>query len=518
MTNKRLGKHFAMMLAALLAALAVMTAIEPAMLRAEALPGADAAPGIEESGLGSTKAEAPGLEASAEAVSPVVMAPPVLESSAYILYEPDRDKILFSKDAEQRIFPASMTKILTAIIAEEYIAPDEIIIVGNEILNIPAGSSLANHRVGEALSGENLMRGLIIPSGNETACIAAMHVARKVSGDANISYREAEKLFCNLMNEKAKEFGAKDTNFTNPHGYHAATHYTTAYDLALITREAMKSELIMRIAKETEYIGPSVVTSETGLKITNHNWPTHNLLIQAGADGYPYATGLKTGFTDEAGECLAATAERDGARLIAILCNVPKDMRWSDAKNLFEYGFLQFADRVLQEDGQRMGAIEVFEPRLGDEVLLEYFAEGGFSVFLNEEQFANVVCEMEIDKARLAPKPTEEDAEDDMPQIMAPVAKGEVIGTVAYSLKGEILFTGSLIAGRDVVERTFNTDIDFYLGTVSSNLFSVKAIPYWIGGVVLIALIVVGITMLVRRQSWRRSSRGARYHFKNRRR
>jgi len=438
---------------------------------------------------------------------------PAVQASSYILYEPDRDLVLFEKDAEQRIFPASMTKILTAILVEEYIAPDEIVIVGSEILNIPSDSSLANHKVGDAISGENLLRGLIIPSGNETACIVAMHVARKVSGDANMTYADAEQYFCNMMNEKAKEFGAKDTNFTNPHGYHAATHYTTAYDLALITREAMKSALISRIATETLYVGPSaIVAVDSGLQITNHNWPTHNKLIQDGAEGYAYATGLKTGYTEPAGECLAATAEKDGRRLIVIVCNSPSEARWVDAKNLFEYGFTQFADRVLLEEGQLMGSVEMANPQLGDEMSLEYFAAEGFSAFLSEEQFANVTCEVAVDPMRIVVNPP--DAEtgepDDVQRIAPPIAEGEEIGTVTYSVAGEVLFTGALVAGRSVEARTFNSDVDHYMKIV----FSTSAIPYWIVGVLLLAAVVVVIVILVRRGGGRRNGR---YHFQKRR-
>jgi len=444
-------------------------------------------------------------------------APPHVWADTYILYEPDRGMVLLAKEENRRIYPASMTKILTAILAEEYIGLDEIIIVGHEIDNIPIDSSRAYHEVGEAITGENILRGLIIPSGNETACIVAIVVAREISGNPDISYSEAEKLFCDLMNTRAKELGALDTNFTNPHGYHSGSHYTTAYDLALITAEAMKSETIMRLALEPNYVGPSAVTDDDSLKIVNHNWPSHNKLVMAGAEGYQFATGLKTGYTNEAGECLAATATKEDANLIAIICNSPVDMRWADAQNLFEYGFSEFADRLIQEDGALLGTIEVSDPRLGDEHTLSYYAVGTYNVYLNEEQYGNIVCDVTIDRERIAPPVVNEETgeTDNTPRILTPVTEGEVIGSVAYSLKGEILFTGEIIAGRDVEERSFNTDMDFYVAELKAAAFTAKAIPYWIVGIMIPILIIVLIVALVRRG--RKRKNGGRYHFNSRR-
>jgi len=443
---------------------------------------------------------------------------PSVQANAYILYEPDRDMILHAQNETTRIYPASMTKILTAVVMEQYIKPTDIVVAGNEIYNIPLDSSKAGHELGEVLTGENLLRGLIIPSGNETACIVALEVARRVSGDEDISYANAEKLFCGLMNDYAKAIGAKDTHFVNPHGYHADTHYTTAYDLALIVREAMKSDLIRKIALETEYNGPSAPQNAEGTrKIVDHVWRSHNEMIINGVYYYQHATGLKTGFTNEAGECLAATAEReDGSRLIAIVCNSPADIRWADARQLFEYGFTQFSEYTIQTEGQLIGKLEIAKPRLGDQTTLEYFAVQELRAFLNESQVPNIVCDVTIDKAFLAvnePDPETGEISDEQ-FIKAPLEKGTVIGSVAYSLNGETLFTDTLIAGRDVLERTFNTDMDHYVAKVKSTVFSVKAIPHWIGAIVAVILIIVLIVMLVKRG---RRNRSGKYHFRGRR-
>ena len=159
-----------------------------------------------------------------------------LVSPSVILVEQSTGKILYSKDEHKKMYPASMTKILTALVALEHLKPEELIVAGPEVNGVPYDSSKAGHKNGETLQVENLIRGLIIPSGNETACIVASAVAKKQTGNDSISYEEAEKIFCNLMNEKAKSLGASESNFVNPHGYHNEHHYTTAYDMALIAR------------------------------------------------------------------------------------------------------------------------------------------------------------------------------------------------------------------------------------------------------------------------------------------
>jgi len=452
------------------------------------------------------------MPAVAQAVS---ISPPVILAESFILYEPDRDMILYAKDETKRMYPASITKILTALLVEEHIAADELLIAGAEIKQIPADSSRARHEEGEALSRINLLRGLIIPSGNETANIVAMHIARQISGNYDISYRDAEALFSGVMNEKTKALGAEDTNFVNPHGYHAGAHYTTALDMARITKAALESELIMQIAMETEYIGPSALTDDPSLQITEHNWTAHNLLVQAGVAHYPYATGLKTGFTTPAGECLAATAEKDGRRLIAILFNVPKDMRWQDAQNLFDYGFEAFGEHTLQEAGEIIGRIDIQNPRLGDPQTMRYYAKDDCVVFVNKADQANIVQDIAIDRALLAPPVVDEETgeTDDTPRITPPVERGAVVGSVAYSLNGEILYTGELLAAADVEARTFNTDADYYVTKFKSEAFTLSAIPYWFMGITVPVASIVFVVFLVRRG---RQKNSGRYYFEKR--
>ena len=182
-------------------------------------------------------------------------APPNVNAQSAILMEQGTGKVLYAKNERQRMYPASITKVLTAIVALEYLDPEEIVTTGTEVNAVPYDSSTAGHLVGESLKVENLIRGLFIPSGNETGCVAAAAVVKKAGYGESMAYGEIERIFSNILNEKARELGAMDTNFVNPHGYHDANHYTTAYDAALFCSAAMENELIRRIAGETEFYG-----------------------------------------------------------------------------------------------------------------------------------------------------------------------------------------------------------------------------------------------------------------------
>ena len=222
------------------------------------------------------------------ALSGVAMADTIAEPSIYArsasLYNPDEGTFLYSKDMETKIYPASMTKILTVIILLEYFNPSDIIVVGSEVNEVSLDSSKAGHIRGESLSVETIIRGLIIPSGNDTAVVAACAVARKYKDDQNLSYSQCMTVFSTLMNDKAASFGCTNTHFSNPHGYHADDHYTTCHDMSLIVAQALKNELISQVSKEKSYSGSGVGSATIGADavVQEYNWVSHNLLITGG--------------------------------------------------------------------------------------------------------------------------------------------------------------------------------------------------------------------------------------------
>ena len=171
-------------------------------------------------------------EKAADALQTAVMLAdqaPELQAEAAILIEASSGTILYEKNATQKMYPASMTKMLTALVALDYFKPEDLIVVGSEINEVSLDSSKAGHELGETLTVENAIRGLIIPSGNDSANVVAAAVAKKAENDENMTFGKCEVVFTDLMNKKAEELGATNSHFANAHGYHSDDHYTCAH-------------------------------------------------------------------------------------------------------------------------------------------------------------------------------------------------------------------------------------------------------------------------------------------------
>lgn len=236
-----------------------------------------------------------------------------VSAKAAVLIEQSSGQILFGKNETQRLPMASTTKIMTAIVALEHGNPEDIVTVSKEAA-YTEGSSMYLH-VGEEIRLESLLYGLMLNSGND----AAIAIAEHISGSADA--------FADLMNETAAKIGVKDTSFRNPNGLDAEGHFTTAYDLAMITRYGLSNpafqEIVRTKTKAVELDG------RAGGRILSN----HNKMLKL----YPGCDGVKTGFTKKCGRCLVSSATRDGMQLIAVTLNAPDD--WNDHTYLLNYGF-----------------------------------------------------------------------------------------------------------------------------------------------------------------------------------
>ncbi len=266
---------------------------------------------------------------------PKVTAQLTLESQSALLIDMGSGKALFKKNSVDREYPASTTKIMTALIVLEHMDLGRTVVVGEEANMIKPGSSIAGLDYGEEISVEDLLYGLLLPSGNDAAYVLAVNTARAVNGDKDMSIEDALSYFVGMMNEKARDLGAADTHFESPDGTYSASHYTTAKDLAVIATEAVKNSTFRSIAGTTNYSikdwSPS--GDETpGLR----NWVNTNKLIQHGAHFYKFATGVKTGHTERSGYCLVASAESGGRSVMAVLLNSTEDGVYDDAISLFD--------------------------------------------------------------------------------------------------------------------------------------------------------------------------------------
>lgn len=265
--------------------------------------------------------------------------PPVMLSSAYILADADSGQILCGKDETTRVFPASTTKLVTAILAAEYYEQNQnaTVTVSKETLDgIPSEASKINIRSGETLSLKDLMYALLLPSAND----AAAAIAQLMDGE------NWKTTFPQKMNQKAAEIGAGDTNFTNPHGLHDEKHYTTVKDMSMILSYALKNKTVAEILKTETYRIEATEKSDTrNLKTSNE------LIIPTDTNYNPNSLGGKTGHTEEAGYCLAVACRKGGNTLIAVVMNNPDfEGRFEEANKLFSYGFDNFSKTEIPSE------------------------------------------------------------------------------------------------------------------------------------------------------------------------
>lgn len=250
-----------------------------------------------------------------------------LKGEAAILVDADRGAVLFAKNENKKMYPASTTKILTALVALEHGDLDEKILVGNEIHMREKGESISFIQEGQVLTLRQLIAGMLLPSGNDAARTIAVHIAKKTSGQ-DLTNDKAIEFFTKLMNQKAKEIGAKHSHFVNPHGLHDPNHYTTAYDMAIIAKEAMNNQALIEIFSKNKYTDPTIT------------FPNRNQLVDPTSKYYYQgANGIKTGYTEEAGYCLVSSAIRDGKTLIAVVLKSTETGVWKDSIALLNSGF-----------------------------------------------------------------------------------------------------------------------------------------------------------------------------------
>ncbi|GFI61231.1 D-alanyl-D-alanine carboxypeptidase DacF [Clostridiales bacterium] len=413
--------------------------------------------------------------------------PPETVAKSAILLNADTGRILYEKNDHARMFPASMTKLLTAMVLLDHMELDELIKVDSSINFVPWDSSRAGIEEGEIFTVETAIRGLIIPSGNDIGNVVASAVAKKDLGN-DVSYKEAEKYFAGLMNQKARELGCTESNFVNPHGYHDDNHYTTAYDMSLIATAAMKYDIIRTAAAETRFSGNGAGRQKYNVdgKTSDYLWFSHNALITNNANFYSYATGIKTGFTDQAGDCIAASATKDNENLIAIIMNSEDPGRWEDSRNLFDWAFDNFDMIEYRRAGVAATAkLEGHNRLKSDTVDLEI--ENSLTAYLTPEEAASVEANIIYDAGGEF--------------LKAPVEKGTEVGTVQFILDGDVIGEARAFTSVEVEKATiFNTTAyyakQFFLKAVSRENLKFTAV-----GIVLILLLTFILSIRRKRRN-----------------
>ncbi len=338
-----------------------------------------------------------------------------------VLMDAETGRVLWEKNMDMELPVASTTKIMTAIIAIESGKLDETAVVSKKAALTPKVRLGVNS--GEEYVLKDLLYPLMLQSCNDTAVVIAEHIGGSVEG------------FAEMMNEKARQIGAKNTKFVTPNGLDENENHSTAYDMALISGYALENQEFRELIA-TESYSFSCSNKNRTFSVVNKN----RLLRE-----FEGAIGVKTGFTGKAGHCFAGAAERDGVRLISVVLasgwgNKGKEQKWIDTKKLLNYGFDNFSMKKVMEKGKIFGEVEVIASREG-KIAAEAKNDG--YAMLSEMEFEGITVEKQL-----------------FSYVQAPVSKGETLGYVSvYTDRGEEIFTTELVAVGDVERHDFKTSV-----------------------------------------------------------
>ncbi len=336
-------------------------------------------------------------------------APPTIAASGYLLIDVDSDMILAAKDAEQRLEPASLTKIMTTYVVFRELRSGSIkesdeVLVSEKAWKTPGSRMFIE--VNKRVSVGDLLKGMVIQSGNDASVALAEHVAG------------SEEAFANLMNDHAHRLGMNDTHFTNSTGLPDPDHYTTPRDIVMVTEATIREfpELYKLYA----------VKEFTFNDIRQHN--RNNLLWRDKS-----VDGVKTGHTEAAGYCLVASAKREGMRLISVVMGTESEKaRLKESQSLLNYGFRFFETHRLYGGGDRLTRTRVW---MGDQEEASLGLARDLYVTIPRRQYEKLNARTEV-----------------QPHLEAPISKGQKVGEVVIELDGEVITRQPLIALEEVPE------------------------------------------------------------------
>ena len=371
-----------------------------------------------------------------------------LVAEGAILINQHTGQILFEKNAHSPMYPASTTKVLTAIIVLEDLALDEVVTIDPQ--SPYAGGSHIALEPDEQVTVEQLLYALMIASAND----AAEALAIKHSGSI--------EAFALVMNQRAAEMGAINSNFVNPHGLPNSDHLTTAYDLAIISKHAMQNEMFRKIVKTIRYeIPPTNKKTETRyLNSTNSFYQgmegSNSLITVKGNKvpiAYEYVTGIKRGYTVDAKNCLISSATKEDKSYISVVLKSNGDEMYADSRLLLDLGLLGMETYTLTQKDEVIETISINNKR---KTKIPAVFEETVSIDLPSGTDPNRI-EKKVNILNV---------------IDLPVKKGEELGTVSYYLDEKLLLTQSLVSLDDFAGEDLITELTHYFVTEERPLFS----------------------------------------------
>lgn len=405
---------------------------------------------------------------------------PTINSQAAILIDAKTGKILYEKDAYSTYFPASITKLMTALLAIENLKPTDTITFSQEaIRSMPPGSSSIGIFPGEQLTVDQALHGLLLMSSNEIA----NGLAEAVSGSID--------QFASLMTKKAKELGCLNTNFVNPHGFHDINHYTTAYDMALIMRELYNNDYFLEIMSHPVYqIPPTNKSSEPRPLSQQHGLMNR---IKNSALYRDDVIGGKTGFHDQAGNTLVTAARRGDIDLIVVTLKGQGVNMYKDTSNLLDYGFNAYHTLELHKTSSVLKTLPVYAVKSGE--LIEA-AQCDVTVGSNESLLISRDIKLRDISTKL-----------NIPEYLQLGIKEKAkVGTIDYIYANQIIASTDLVASKiHFVSSPFN---------VTSPQPSNLVFPLeWLIGIIVVILILILTFAYFRRQSKNHYAKNKRLKF-----
>ncbi len=351
-----------------------------------------------------------------------------VRAEGVLLASLDTDEVIYSKNASKKMYPASLTKIMTALVVLKNTKDidKETIVMPAEALRLISGtgSTVTGFLEGEEVTVRDALAGLLITSGGDVSYALALHYGGTVDG------------FVEMMNREAEALGMKDTHFANPHGLHDDDHYTTANDLLLVSKAALEYPEFVKLVGASRYKMPATNLYKARTLVT-----TNFLQDSSTAYYYKYASGIKTGYTDEAGRCLITTAEKNGYTYLLILLKSPpknasgQSVRYefTDSKNIYEWAFTNLEYKTAMNAGT-----------VACEIPVKHSMQADFVALAAEKELASILPKGADDSTvSLKTLPFNDEA-------VAPIKKGDVLGVAEVYYADELIGTVNLVATEDV--------------------------------------------------------------------
>lgn len=380
-----------------------------------------------------------------------------------MLISMDTGEILFEKNIDKKVYPASITKIMTAVIILESgkYKPKAHITMTQEILDmvLGTGSAVSNLRAGEKITHKDLMYLVVMSSFGDCTYLAAQYFGGSVEN------------FVDLMNQKAKELGLKGTKYQNPVGLHDENNYTTVRDIQKLTEYALKKKVFKEICETSRYTMPA--TNMSGQRTLTS---TNELQNANSSFYYQYAKGVKTGFTDEAGRCLVSTASYNGYNYMCIVMGCPPydKKHFTESTQLYRWAFNSFSFKEVANSTEPVIEMPV-ELSMDTDYVHLYFKEPFISVLPNEADGSTIVTNKKLKYE----------------SVEAPVKKGDVLGTAEIIYAEQVIGTVDLVAGEDVEPSTILIAVKHIKNFFSSSYMKILYIA-------IVLVIIIFIILCIR--------------------